>query len=94
MPNPTLTLTFRGLGTNPGSEANTKIVECWTNSVQKYASSHGQVATPFVILISQTGKGEADDSQTAELFTADGTYTITTTDILLLMCFLQTQRIM
>ena len=36
---------------------------------------------------SQTGKGEADDSQTAGLFTADGTYTIVTTDILLLLCF-------
>ena len=42
-----LTLTFGSLGTYHGHEANVKIVECRMNSLDKYASSHGQIATPL-----------------------------------------------
>ena len=42
-----LTLTFGSLGTYHGHEANVKIVECRMNSLYKYASGHGQIATPL-----------------------------------------------
>ena len=42
-----LTLTFGSLGTYHGHEANAKIVECRMNSLYKYASGHGRIATPL-----------------------------------------------